>query len=84
MRSETQPDGSSHPGPGLLRPHLLLGKSGAQTKRVSVLNGNQLIATVQIKRARTPLGFHVSLGNEVIFIDPHIKCIHGDENNVCL
>ena len=52
--------------------------------RVSVLIGSQLIGTVEIKRARTLHGSHISLGNEVIFIDPHNKGINGDENNVCL
>ena len=40
MTSGTRADGSRHPGPGLLRPHLLLGKNEAQTKRASVLIGN--------------------------------------------
>ena len=39
MTTGTQPDGSRHPGLGLFRPHLLLGKNGAQTKRASVLIG---------------------------------------------
>ena len=83
MRSGTQPDGSRHLGPGLIHPHLLPGENGAQTKRVSVLIGNQLIGKARIKRARILHGSHVSLGNEVIFIDPY-KGIHGDENNLYL
>ena len=84
MTSETQPDGSNHPGPGLLHPHLLPGKNGAQTKQVRVLIGSQLIGTAQIKRAEILHGSHISLGNEVIYIDPLNKGNHGDENNVCL
>ena len=38
----------------------------------------------QIKRTRTLHGSHISPGNEVIYIDPLNKGIHGDENNVCL
>ena len=38
----------------------------------------------QIKRTRSLHGSHISLGNEVIYIDPLNKGIHGDENNVCL
>ena len=83
-RSRTQPDGSSHLGLGQLHPHLLLGKNGAQTMRVSVLIGRQLIGTVQIKRARTLHSSHISLGSEVFFIYLHNKGIYGDENNVCL
>ena len=69
-RSRTQPDGSSHPGPGLLHPHLVPGNNGAQTRHMS-------------KRVRLRHGSHTSRGNEVIFIDPN-KGIHDDENNVCL
>ena len=83
MTSETQPDGSSHPGPGLLYPHLLPGVNGAQTRNASVLIGSQLIGTPQIKRTRLRHGSHTMHGNEVIFIVPH-KCIHDDEKNVCL
>ena len=83
MTSETQPDGSSHPGPGLLHPHLLLGENGAQTRHASVLKGSQLFGTAQIKRARLRHGSHTTHGNEVIFIDPHQR-IHDDEKNVCL
>ena len=74
----------SHLGPELLHPHLLLGKNVAQTKRVSVQMGNQLIGKAQIKLAGIRHGSHISLGNEVIYIDPLNKAIHGDENNVCL
>ena len=82
MTSETQPDGSRHPGPGL-HPHLLLRENGAQTRYASVLIGSQLIGTAQIKRARLRHGSRTTHGNEVIFIDPH-NCIHDDEKNVCL
>ena len=51
----------------MLHSHIPLGKNRAQTKCVSVLIGSQLIETVQIKRARTLHGSHISLGNEVIF-----------------
>ena len=66
----------------LLHPHHLLGQSGAQTKRESVLIGSQLIGTAQIKHIKTPHGSHISPRNEVTFMDPH-KGVHGDENNVC-
>ena len=82
-RSGTQPDGSSHLGPGQLHPYLLPGANGAQTRRVSVPIGSQLIGTAQTKRVRLRYGSHISHGNEIIFIDPH-KGIHDDENNVCL
>ena len=82
MTSETQQDGRSHPGPGLLYPHLLPCVNGAQTRNASVLIGSQLIGTAQIKRARLRHGSHTIHGNEVIFIDPH-HGIHDDENNVC-
>ena len=39
---------------------------GAQTKRVSVLIGNQLIGTVQIKHIRALLGSHFSLDHDII------------------
>ena len=52
MKKETPPDGSIHPGPGLLHPHLLPGKNGAQTRHVSVLFGSQLIGTAQTKCVR--------------------------------
>ena len=55
-----------------LRPHLLLGKNGAQTKRVGVRHGDYQAH-----------GNHMSFGNEVIFIDLY-KGIHDDENNVWL
>ena len=83
MMSETQLDGNSHPGPGLLHPHPLPGENGAQTRHASVLIGSQLIGTAQIKRARLRHGSHTVHGNEVIFINPH-KGIHDDENNVFL
>ena len=81
-RSRTLVDGSSHPGPGLLHPHLLPGEDGAQTRRVSVQIGNhqpigvaqtkrvsipigsQLIGTAQMKRARLRHGSHRSHGSE--------------------
>ena len=75
---------------GLLRPHLLLGKNGAQTKRASVLIGNhQPIGTAQTKGVSVrhgdhqAHGSHISLGKEVIFIDLY-KGIHDDENNLWL
>ena len=82
------PNGSRHLGHGNRqrlghRLHLHPGNSGAQTKRVSVLIGSQLIGTAQIRCAKVRHGSHTTCGNEVIFIDPH-KGIHGDENNVCL
>ena len=83
MTSETQPDGSSHPGPGLLYLHLLLGENRSQTRHASVLIDSQLIGTAQIKRARLRHCSQTIHGNEVIFIDPH-HGIHDDENNVCL
>ena len=43
IKSGTLPDGSSHLRAGLPHLLLLLGKNGAQTKRVSVLVGNQPI-----------------------------------------
>ena len=55
----------------------------AQTRRVSVLIGSQLIWTAQTKRVRLRHDSHTTHDNEVIFIDPH-KDIHDDENNVCL
>ena len=58
-------------------------KNGAQTKRVRVLIGSQSIGRVQIKRARTLHGSHISPGNEVTYTDPLSKEIYGDENNVC-
>ena len=64
-RSGIQPDGSSHPGPGLLHPHLVPDKNGVQTRHMS-------------KRIRLRHGNHTSRGNEVIFIDPH-KGTHDDE-----
>ena len=69
--------------PGILHlhPDLLPGENGAQTKRVSVLIGSQLIGTAEINFARLRHGSHTPCGNEVIFIDPH-KGIHDDENNV--
>ena len=70
MTSETQPDGSSQLGPGLLYLHLLPGKNGAQTRHASVLIGSQLIGTAEIKRAGLPHGSHTLHGNEVIFKDP--------------
>ena len=83
MKKETPPDGSIHPGPGLLHPHLLPGKNGAQTRHVSVLIGSQLIGTAQTKCVRLRHGSHNSHGNEIRFIEPH-KGIHDDENNVCV
>ena len=80
-KSGTQPDGSNHPGPGLLHPHLLPGKNGAQTRHMSVLIGSQLIGTAHTKCVRLRHGSHTSRGNEVIFIDPRIG-IHDDENHV--
>ena len=56
--SGTLVDGSSHPGPGWLHPHLLLGGNGPQTKRVSVPFGRQM------KRARPRHGSYRSLGSE--------------------
>ena len=51
-RSGTLVDGSHHPGPGTLYPHLLPGKNGTQTRRVSVLIANhQPIGVTQTKRA---------------------------------
>ena len=50
---------------------------------MSVLSGSQPIWTVQITRARKIHGSHISLGNEVIVIDPH-KGLRDDENDVCL
>ena len=44
---------------------------------VNVLIGNQLIGKSQIKRVKILHGSHISLGNEVIFIDPY-KGIQGD------
>ena len=76
MTFGTRPDGSRHPGPGLLRPHLLLGENGAQTKRASVLIGShQPIGTAQTKRVSVrhgdhqAHGSHISYGNEFIFIE---------------
>ena len=83
MRNGTPPDGSIHPGPGLLHPHHLPGKNGAQTRHVSVPIGSQLIGTAQTKCVRLRYGSHTSHGNEIIIIDPH-KGIHDDENNVCV
>ena len=90
MTSGTRADGSRHPGPGLLRPHLLLGKNGAQTKRASVLIGShQPIGTAQTKGVSVrhgdhqAHGSHISLGSEFIFIDLY-KGIHDDENNLWL
>ena len=51
---------------------------------MSVLIGNQLIGKAQIKRARIVHGNHISLGSEVIFVDPQNKGTHGDESNVCV
>ena len=85
MRSGTPPNGSIHPGPGLLHPnpHLLPGKNGAQTRHVSVSIGSQLIGTAQTKCVRLRHGSHTFRGHEVIFIDPH-KAIHDDEKtSVC-
>ena len=82
-KSGTPPDGSIHPGPGLLHPHLLLGKNEAETRHVSVPIGSQLIGTAQTKCVRLRNGSHISRGNEVIFTDPY-KSIHDDENNVCV
>ena len=51
-RSGTLVDGSHHPGHGILYPHLLPGKNGTQTRRVSVLIANhQPIGVTQTKRA---------------------------------
>ena len=50
----------------LLHPHHLLGQSGAQTKRESVLIGSQLIGTAQIKHIETLHGSHISPRNEFI------------------
>ena len=61
---EWNSDRSSHPGPGLLHLHHLPGKNGAQTKRVSVPIGSQLIGTAQMKRARLRHGSHRSHGSE--------------------
>ena len=47
----TQSDGTSRLGLGPPNVLLLLGTNGAQTKRVRVLIGSQLIGTAQIKRA---------------------------------
>ena len=58
-------------------------KSGTQPDGSSHLIGNQLMGKAQIKHATILHGSHISLGNEVIFIDPY-QGIHGDENNVCL
>ena len=63
---------------GLPHPLFLLGENGAHTKRVSVLIGSQLIGTVQIKRAITLHGSHISPSGGVLFVDPS-KGIHGDE-----
>ena len=81
-RSGTLVDGSNHPGPGILHPHLLPGENGtqkrrvsvlignhrpigaAQTKRVSVQFGSQLIGTAQMKSARLRHGSHRSHGSE--------------------
>ena len=80
----TQPDGTSRLGLGPPNVLLLLGTNGAQTKRVRVLIGSQLIGTAQIKRAEILRGSLLSPGNEVIHIDPLNEGIHGDENDVCL
>ena len=83
-KSGTQPDGSSHLGPGLFNPHPLLHKNGVQTKRVSVLTGNQLIGEAQIKHAGIRHDSRISLDSEIISIDPLNKGIHGDETkSVC-
>ena len=56
-RSGTLEDGSNHPGPGILDPHRLLGDTGNQTRRVSVLIGNhQPIGVTEIKRVSVPTG----------------------------
>ena len=55
-KSGTLVDGSSHPGPGQLHPHLLPGENGAQTRRVSVLIGNhQPIRVAQTKGVSVPI-----------------------------
>ena len=84
------PNGNHHLGhgnnqrPGLhLHPHLLPGKNGAQTRRVIVPIGSQLIGTAQLEHTWLKYGSHLILGNEGIFTDP-LKCIQDDENNVCL
>ena len=76
MQNEILPNGNHHLGHGNnqrrgLRLHLLPGKNGAQTKRVSFLIGNdQTIGTAQIKRVgvldrdRRVHGRHNSYGNE--------------------
>ena len=38
----------------------------------------------QIKHTRIRQGSHISVGNEVLYVDPLNKDINGDENNVCL
>ena len=55
-----------------------------EPRRVRVVIGNQLTGSAQIKRAEILHGDYISLGNEVIYIDPLNKGIHGDEKNVCL
>ena len=82
-RIGTQPDGSSHLGPGLLYPHLLPCENGAQTRRVGVPIGNQLMGTAQIECVRLRHGSDTMHVNEVSFTDPYLG-IHGDENMVCL
>ena len=62
-RSGTPPDGSIHRGPGLLHPHLLPGKNGAQTRRVSVQVGENLLnRTAQTKRVNVLIGKHQLIG----------------------
>ena len=62
-RSGTLVGGSSHPRHGLLHLHVLPGENGAQTRRVSVPIGSQLIGTAQMKRARLRHGSHRSHGS---------------------
>ena len=81
-RSGTPPDGSVHPGPGQLHPHLLPGKNGAQTTHVSVLIGSQLIGTAQTKCVRLRYDSHTSHGNEVIFTDRY-KCTTTKTTSFC-
>ena len=58
----------------------------AQTKRVSVLIGSQLIGTAQMKRARLRQAVTslMAVKNEYLTYTDIYKGIYNDENNVCL